>query len=172
MSERNGQVPSGDGMDRRGLLKCTAWADTGMVRGVSGGLLGQEQLDWLKRDLAGKIDSTPVVIFAHLPHWTVHQAWGWGTQDSERALELLRRFGSVTVLNGPIHQVMQKVEGYAIFHATRSTAFPQGVPGVAPTAGPMRDVAPGEVARDLIGVTKVNYVERNTIPAITDETLG
>jgi 3',5'-cyclic AMP phosphodiesterase CpdA len=134
------------------------------------GLLGQEQLDWLRRDLAGKSDSTPIVVFAHIPLWTVHQAWGWGTQDSERALELLRRFGSVTVLNGHIHQIMQKVEGNVTFHAARSTAFPQGVPGVAASPGPMRDVPPDRL-RSLIGVTRVNFVQRNSPLAVTDETL-
>jgi 3',5'-cyclic-AMP phosphodiesterase len=140
------------------------------LRAGSLGLLGQEQLDWLRQDLAGKSDSTPIVVFAHIPLWTVHREWGWGTEDSERALALLRRFGSVTVLNGHIHQIMQKVEGKITFHAARSTAFPQGVPGVAPSAGPMRDVPPGRL-RSLIGVSKVNYVERNNTLAITDETL-
>ena len=141
------------------------------LRAGSLGLLGQEQLEWLRQDLAGKTDSTPIVVFAHIPLWTVHQPWGWGTQDSEQALELLRRFGSVTVLNGHIHQIMQKVEGNVTFHAARSTAFPQGVPGVAPSPGPMRDVPAGRL-RSLIGVTKVNYVERNSPLAITDDTLG
>jgi len=140
------------------------------LRAGSLGLLGQDQLDWLRQDLAGKSDSTPIVVFAHIPLWTVHQAWGWGTQDSERALELLRRFSSVTVLNGHIHQIMQKVEGNVTFHAARSTAFPQGVPGVAPSAGPMREVPAGRL-RSLIGVAKVSYVERNTTLAVTDETL-
>jgi 3',5'-cyclic AMP phosphodiesterase CpdA len=135
------------------------------------GLLGQEQLDWLRKDLAGKTDSTPIVIFAHIPLWTVHRPWGWGTADSARALELLRRFGSVTVLNGHIHQIMQKVEGNVTFHAARSTAFPQGVPGVAPAPGPMRDVPPGRL-RSLIGVTKVRFVERNSPLAVTDDTLA
>ena len=111
------------------------------LRAGSLGLLGEDQLDWLRRDLAGKTDSTPIVVFAHIPLWMVHEPWGWGTQDSARALALLRRFGSVTVLNGHIHQIMQRVEGNVIFHAARSTAFPQGVPGVAASPGPMRDVA-------------------------------
>jgi 3',5'-cyclic-AMP phosphodiesterase len=140
------------------------------LRAGSLGLLGQEQLDWLRQDLAGKSDSTPIVVFAHIPLWTVHEAWGWGTQDSAQALTLLRRFGSVTVLNGHIHQIMQKVEGNVTFHAARSTAFPQGVPGVAPSAGPMRDVPPGRL-RSLIGVTKVRFAERNSPLAVTDETL-
>jgi 3',5'-cyclic AMP phosphodiesterase CpdA len=141
------------------------------LRAGSLGLLGNEQLDWLRQDLAGKSDSTPIVVFAHIPLWTVHQAWGWGTQDSERALQLLRRFGSVTVLNGHIHQIMQKVEGNVTFHAARSTAFPQGVPGVAAGPGPMRDVPAGRL-RSLIGVTRVHYLERNSPLAITDETLS
>jgi 3',5'-cyclic AMP phosphodiesterase CpdA len=147
-----------------GLNNCTN------LHAGSLGLLGDDQLDWLRRDLAGKTDSTPIVVFAHIPLWAVHPPWGWGTQDSERALQLLRRFGSVTVLNGHIHQIMQKVEGNITFHAARSTAFPQGVPGVAPTPGPMRDVPAGRL-RSLIGVAKVSYVERTTPLAITDETL-
>jgi 3',5'-cyclic AMP phosphodiesterase CpdA len=140
------------------------------LRAGSLGLLGQEQLEWLRRDLSGKTDSTPIVVFAHIPLWTIHQPWGWGTEDSARALELLRRFGSVTVLNGHIHQIMQRVEGNVTFHTARSTAFPQGVPGVAPSPGPMRDVPPGRL-RSLLGVTRVRYVERNSPLAITDDTL-
>jgi 3',5'-cyclic-AMP phosphodiesterase len=140
------------------------------LRAGSLGLLGQDQLDWLRDDVAGKSGSTAIVVFAHIPLWTVHEPWGWGTQDSERALELLRRFGSVTVLNGHIHQIMQKVEGNVTFHAARSTAFPQGVPGVAATAGPMRDVPPGRL-RSLLGVTKVRYAQGANALALTDETL-
>jgi Icc protein len=140
------------------------------LRQGSLGLLGREQLDWLRKDLTGKTDSTPIVVFAHIPLWTVHQPWGWGTEDGARALELLRRFGSVTVLNGHIHQIMQRVEGNVTFHTARSTAFPQGVPGVAPSPGPLRDVPPGRL-RSLIGITKVRHVARNSPLAITDETL-
>jgi hypothetical protein len=68
------------------------------------------------------------VVFAHIPLWTVYEQWGWGTEDSARALEYLKRFGSVTVLNGHIHQIMQKVEGNVTFHTARSTAFPQPAP--------------------------------------------
>src|SRR5450432_4003708 len=100
------------------------------------GSLGEEQLDWLQKDLVGRGDSTPVVVYAHVPLWTVYEKWGWGTDDSDRALALLKRFGSVTVLNGHIHQVMQKVEGHVTFHTARSTAFPQGVPGVAKGPAP------------------------------------
>ena len=92
------------------------------------GKLGAEQLQWLQQDLAGRASSTPLVIFAHLPLWTVYPDWGWGTQDSEQALSYMRRFGSVTVLNGHIHQVMQKVEGNVAFHTACRRRFHSRLP--------------------------------------------
>ena len=80
------------------------------------GALGAEQIEWLRRDVSRLSSSTPIVVFAHIPLWAVYPQWGWGTDDSEQALALLKRFGSVTVLNGHIHQVLQKVEGRVTFH--------------------------------------------------------
>jgi 3',5'-cyclic-AMP phosphodiesterase len=133
------------------------------------GQIGKDQLDWLGKDLAGVKDSTPIVVFAHVPLWAVYEKWGWGTQDSQQALELLKRFGSVTVLNGHIHQVMQKVDGKVVFHSARSTAFPQSEPGKG-TPGPMRDV-PADRLRSMLGLTTVKYVERATPLAIADTNL-
>jgi Icc protein len=141
------------------------------IREGSLGQLGQEQLDWLRQDLAGKTDSTPIVLFAHIPLWTVYPQWGWGTEDSARALELVARFGSVSVLNGHIHQILQKVEGRVTFHTARSTAFPQPEPGSAPRPGPVRDLPAGRL-RDVLGITRVSYVERDSPLAITDDTLA
>jgi 3',5'-cyclic AMP phosphodiesterase CpdA len=140
------------------------------LQGSSLGVLGHEQLDWLRQDVAGLGDSTPIVVFAHVPLWTVYPQWGWGTEDGAQALSLLRRFGSVTVLNGHIHQILQKVEGNVTFHTARSTAFPQPEPGTAPSPGPIRDVPPGRL-RSLLGITRVAYVERNQSLATTDTTL-
>ena len=134
------------------------------------GTLGSEQLDWLKKDLAGLGDSTPVVLYAHVPLWTVYPKWGWGTEDSAQALAYLKRFGSVTVLNGHIHQVLQKVEGNVTFHTARSTAFPQPEPGKAESPGPVKNVA-AEKLRGMLGLTKVAYVERASSLAIVDSTL-
>jgi 3',5'-cyclic AMP phosphodiesterase CpdA len=134
------------------------------------GVLGADQLAWLEQDLRGRGDSTPVVVFAHVPLWIVHREWGWGTEDGARALELLRRFGSVTVLNGHVHQILQKVEGNVTFHTARSTAFPQPAPGTAPSPGPMRDVPAGRL-RSLLGVTRVAYAEHNRSLATTDSSL-
>jgi 3',5'-cyclic AMP phosphodiesterase CpdA len=133
------------------------------------GSLGAEQLAWLEDDLKGKSASTPIVVFAHIPLWTVYPEWGWGTEDSGRALELLKSFGSVTVLNGHIHQVMQKVEGNVAFHTARSTAFPQPAPGTAPSPGPMK-VADDKL-RGLLGVASVTFKQGDQRLAIVDQPL-
>ncbi len=133
------------------------------------GRLGPEQLSWLKADLASLSPSTPIVVFAHIPLWMVYPQWGWGTQDGAEALSFFRRFGSVTVLNGHIHQVVQKVEGNVSFHTATSTAFPQPAPGKAPSAGPM--VVPAEKLRSVLGITEVKYIGRRSHLAIVDSSL-
>lgn len=138
----------------------------------AGGLgnLGADQLSWLEKDVRGLTASTPIVVFAHIPLWTVYPEWGWGTEDGARALSMLSKFGSVTVLNGHIHQVMQKVEGNVAFHTARSTAFPQPAPGTAPSPGPMK-VPAGEL-RNYLGVANVTYIENAKPLAIVDTTLS
>jgi predicted phosphodiesterase len=133
------------------------------------GTLGPEQLKWLKQDLASLSASTPIVIFAHIPLWMVYPEWGWGTQDGAEALSYLKRFGSVTVLNGHIHQVVQKVEGNVAFHTATSTAFPQPAPGSAKTAGPM--VVPAGKLKSVLGITEVKYIARHSHLAIVDTSL-
>jgi Icc protein len=134
------------------------------------GTLGKDQLDWLKKDVAGLGDSTPIVVFAHVPLWTVYPKWGWGTDDGAQALSLLKRFGSVTVLNGHIHQTLQKVEGNATFHTARSTAYPQPEPGKAASPGPIKNL-PADKLRSVLGITSVAYVERKHFLAIVDSSL-
>jgi Icc protein len=134
------------------------------------GHFGDDQLAWLKRDLAGRRASTPIVVFTHVPMWTVHETWGWGTDDAAQALALLARFSSVTVLNGHIHQVMQKTEGHVAFHTARSTAFPQPAPGAAPSPGPMK-VPAGEL-RSLLGVRTVTYAPGKESLAVVDSALA
>jgi 3',5'-cyclic AMP phosphodiesterase CpdA len=134
------------------------------------GALGAEQLAWLEADLKDRPSETPIVVFAHIPLWSVYPQWGWGTDDAAQALGYLKRFGSVTVLNGHIHQTMKKVEGRVVFHTARSTAFPQPEPGKAPKPGPMK-VDAGKL-RDYLGVTDVNFAEANSPLGIVDSTLG
>jgi len=133
------------------------------------GVLGDDQLAWLKKDVEGLSASTPVVVYAHVPLWAVYPSWGWGTSDAEQALTLLRRFGSVTVLNGHIHQVLQKVEGNITFHTAASTAFPQPAPGDGPAPGPLR-VVPEQLLSSL-GVRQVLFVQKAGAPVIVDAQL-
>ena len=134
------------------------------------GRLGADQLAWLADDLKDKSASTPIVVFAHIPLWTVYADWGWGTDDGLQALNLLKRFGSVTVLNGHIHQIAQKVEGNMTFHTARSTCFPQPTPGTAPSPGPM--TVPAEQLRSMLGLTSVDVRTGDKPLAITDTTLA
>ena len=130
------------------------------------GTLGAEQLEWLERDVKRLTSSTPIVVFAHIPLWSVYPEWGWGTDDSERALSYLRRFGSVSVLNGHIHQVMQKVEGHVTFHTAMSTAFPQPAPGAARSPGPMK--VDDDRLRKVLGLSRMSFHGINHPIAITD----
>jgi 3',5'-cyclic AMP phosphodiesterase CpdA len=134
------------------------------------GQIGDEQLAWLKDDLSAVSASTPVVVFAHIPLWAIYPDWGWGTKDSEQAFSYMKRFGSVTVLNGHIHQVMQKVEGNAMFHTAMSTAFPQPAPGTAPSPGPMK--VPAEKLRSVLGLANIHYVQKDHSLAIVDSQLA
>src|SRR5271166_1595891 len=139
----------------------------------SGGLgnLGGDQLAWLASDLKGRPASQPIVVFAHIPLWLVSADWGWGTDDGAQALDYLKRFGSVTVLNGHIHQVMQKVEGNVTFHTARSTAFPQPAPGAAPSPGPIKTLPPGKL-HSVLGVATVSQVHGQGALAVVDTPLG
>lgn len=134
------------------------------------GTLGREQLDWVHQDLRGRSASTPVVVFAHMPLWTIHEPWGWGTSDAGPLVADLQRFGSVTVLNGHIHQIVQKVEGHITFHTARSTAYPQPVAGVGQGPGPLK-VAADELPR-MLGVTSVTRGRRPVALSVTDSTLA
>ena len=139
------------------------------LKGGGMGSLGDEQLEWIENDLKGRSASTPIVVFAHIPLWSLYPQWGWGTEDSGRALGYLKRFGSVTVLNGHIHQVMQKVEGNVTFHTARSTAFPQPAPGSAPSPGPMK--VPDDKLRTMLGTASVTFKQGEQRLAIIDTPL-
>jgi 3',5'-cyclic AMP phosphodiesterase CpdA len=134
------------------------------------GNLGQEQLEWLEKDLKGRSASTPIVVFAHMPLWTVYAPWGWGTGDADQAMSYLKRFGSVTVLNGHIHQIVQKVEGNMTFHTARSTAYPQPNPGEGPGPGPLK--VPSDDLPKMLGVSNVTLKHHPDALSLTDTTLA
>jgi 3',5'-cyclic-AMP phosphodiesterase len=169
--ERYGKNTKGSGwysFDKKGVHF------VGLVNVMSlkpGGLgsLGHEQLEWLENDVKHLKASMPIVVFAHVPLWTIYPEWGWGTDDSAQALAYLKKFGSVTVLNGHIHQTMQKIEGNVTFHTAASTAFPQPAPGKAEGPGPMK--VPADQLRGVLGITDVNYVRGHHTLAVVDSTL-
>jgi Icc protein len=169
--ERFGKAAQGNGwysFDKKGV-HFVGLVNVMNLKAGGLGSLGADQLDWLKSDLSGLTASTPVVVFAHIPLWSVYPEWGWGTEDSAEALGLLKRFGSVTVLNGHIHQTMQKVEGSITFHTAASTAFPQPAPGKADSPGPMK--VPAEELRGVLGITDVNFVRGQQALAVVDSNL-
>jgi len=134
------------------------------------GTLGAEQLAWVADDLRGRSASTPIVVFAHMPLWTIYEPWGWGTGDAPQLMEQLRRFGSVTVLNGHIHQIVQKVEGNVTFHTARSTAYPQPAAGVGTGPGPLK--VPADQLSAMLGVTSVSVVKHPHSLALSDATIA
>src|SRR2546426_3394234 len=134
------------------------------------GALGENQLEWLEKDLEGLSSSTPIVGFTHIPLWAVYPQWGWTTQDGEQALGYLPRVRAGTGPNRHIHQIMQKVEGTISFHTARSTAFPQPAPGAAPSPGPLK--VPVEQLGSMLGVREVAYVQGKSSLVVVDSTLG
>ncbi|MDR5801823.1 metallophosphoesterase [Caballeronia sp. LP006] len=140
------------------------------LKGGGLGFLGDAQLAWLKADLQGRSSSTPIVVFAHIPLWALYPQWGWGTDDSAQALALFKRFGSVTVLNGHVHQVAQKVEGDMRFYSAMSTAFPQPAPGAASGPGPMKVGA--DKLRSMLGLREVTHVQGREYLAVVDTPLA
>lgn len=167
-----GGVAKGDGwysFDANGvhfiaLVNVLRLGDRGM------GTLGDDQLAWLKDDLKGRASSTPIVVYSHFPLWSLYPDWGWGTQDALQAMTLLQRFGSVTALNGHVHQIQQKVEGNVTFHSARSTAYPQPTPGQGPGPGPM--LVPAAQLRSFIGLSSVSLRQTDSPLAITDTPLA
>jgi 3',5'-cyclic AMP phosphodiesterase CpdA len=134
------------------------------------GNLGAEQLAWVASDLKGRSASTPIVIFAHMPLWTVYEPWGWGTGDADQLMSQLRRFGSVTVLNGHIHQIVQKVEGNVTFHTARSTAYPQPMAGEGAGPGPLK--VPADQLSKMLGITSVSVVKHPAALSLKDTAIA
>jgi len=133
--------------------------------------LGDEQIAWLKSDLAQVSGSTPIVVLGHIPMWTVWEPWGWGTADSAQAMALLRPFGSVTVLNGHIHQVLQRVEGNIALHTAMSLAYPLPTPGQAGVGEPGPVTVPAGELGKLLGTRQLTVVRGKQELALIDTPL-
>jgi 3',5'-cyclic AMP phosphodiesterase CpdA len=134
------------------------------------GTLGADQIAWVTADLKRRSASTPIVVFAHMPLWTIYEPWGWGTGDADQLMSQLRRFGSVTVLNGHIHQIVQKVEGNMTFHTARSTSYPQPLAGVGSGPGPLK--VPTDQLQAMLGITSVSVVKHPSSLTLNDTALA
>lgn len=133
------------------------------------GHLGQDQLEFIEKDVAPLSDDTPIIVFSHIPLFAMYPDWGWGTDDATRALSYLRRFSSVTCLNGHVHQVFSKVEGNVTFHSGTTTAYPLPHPGQGPAPKPM--TLPAGKLHDALGVREVSYSEGQQALALKERTL-
>jgi Icc protein len=133
------------------------------------GHLGTEQLDFVRRDLAGQKPDTPIVVFSHIPLFAMYPQWGWSTDDALQVINLLRRFSSVTCLNGHVHQLFTKTEGNITFHSATTTAYPLPAPGHGPAPTPQ--VLPARQLQDALGIRTVTYQEGDQALALKEERL-
>ena len=134
------------------------------------GHLGNDQIDFVRRDVAGLSPDTPIVVFSHIPLFAMYPAWGWSTDDALQVLALLRRFASVTCLNGHVHQLFSVTEGNVTFHSATTTAYPLPAPGKAPAPTPQ--VLPAGHLKEALGIRTVTYKSGTTALAITDTRLA
>ncbi|MDT5112357.1 MAG: hypothetical protein QOE20_4247 [Mycobacterium sp.] len=133
------------------------------------GHLGQDQLDFVKKDVAPLSSDTPIIVFSHIPLFAMYPDWGWGTDDSVQALSYLRRFSSVTCLNGHVHQVFSKTEGNVTFFSGTTTAYPLPHPGDGPAPKPL--TLPAGKLHDALGIREVAYHKGQQALALKERTL-
>lgn len=134
------------------------------------GHLGPDQLEFVRRDIAGLSSETPVILFSHIPLFAMYPKWGWSTDDAVRLLAMFRRFGSVTCLNGHVHQLFKKVEGNVTFHSAAPTCYPLPAPGAAPA--PLPVTLPAGKLAPALGVRTVSYQAGTGNLAVADEQLS
>jgi Icc protein len=134
------------------------------------GHLGTDQLDFVRKDVAGLSGDTPIVVFSHIPLFAMYPAWGWGTDDAAQALSYLRRFSSVTCLNGHVHQLFSKTEGNVTFHSATTTAYP--LPGPGQGAAPTPVTLPAGKLHDALGIREVSYLRGTQQLAVKDRPLA
>ena len=136
---------------------------------LGGGHLGTDQLDFIQKDVAPLSSDTPIVVFSHIPLFAMYPAWGWATDDAVQALGYLKRFSSVTCLNGHVHQLFSKTEGNVTFYSGTTTAYPLPAPGQGPAPKPV--TLPAGKLRDALGVREVSYTKGQQALALKDQKL-
>jgi 3',5'-cyclic AMP phosphodiesterase CpdA len=136
------------------------------------GHLGEDQLDFVKNDVASLSADTPIVVFSHIPLFAMYEQWGWGTDDATQALSYLRRFSSVTCLNGHVHQLFTKTDGNITFYSGTTTAYPLPKPGEGgPDAKPKPLTLPAGKLHAALGIREVSYLEGHQTLAVKDQAL-
>jgi 3',5'-cyclic AMP phosphodiesterase CpdA len=133
------------------------------------GHLGVDQLDFVRKDVAGLSSDTPVIVFSHIPLFAMYPDWGWGTDDATQALSLLSRFSSVTCLNGHVHQLFSKTEGNVTFYSGTTTAYPLPHPGDGPAPKPV--TLPAGKLGDALGIREVSYTKGQSALALKETKL-
>jgi 3',5'-cyclic AMP phosphodiesterase CpdA len=133
------------------------------------GHLGVEQLEFVEKDVARLSSDTPIIVISHIPLFAMYPDWGWGTDDAAQALGYLRRFASVTCLNGHVHQLFSKTEGNVTFYSGTTTAYPLPHPGDGPAPKPV--TLPAGKLRDALGVREVSYTSGQSALALKERTL-
>jgi hypothetical protein len=133
------------------------------------GQLGNEQLEWIEKDVAGLSSDTPIIVFSHIPMFAMYPDWGWGTEDAAQALSYLKRFSSVTCLNGHVHQLFSKTEGNVTFYTGTTTAYPLPHPGDGPAPKPV--TLPAGQLHDALGIREVSYVKGQQALALKEQKL-
>ena len=137
---------------------------------LGGGHLRPDQLDFIRKDVAQLSSDTPIVVFSHVPLFAMYPDWGWGTQDAAQALSYLKRFCSVTCLNGHVHQLFSKTEGNVTFYSGTTTAYPLPRPGDGPAPKPV--TLPAGKLRDALGIREVSYTKGQQALPLEEQTLS
>ena len=102
-----------------------------------GARIGDEQLAWMKDDLARRPAGSPIVVLTHRPLFDLVPKWDWATRDGAQAMEILMAYPQVTVFYGHIHQEHHQMTGHIAHHSAKSLIFPLPAPGSQPARTPL-----------------------------------
>ena len=92
--------------------------------------VGEEQLEFQRKDVARLAPDTAVVIFTHSPLWDYYPRWNFQTSDAPQIREILAKFDHVTSLHGHVHQTIYNKIGNLSSAGSLSTSWPWPYPPV------------------------------------------
>jgi Icc protein len=91
-------------------------------------MVGEKQIEWLRKDLDKVKKTTPVVLFSHSPIQKIYKGWNFWTEEAEQVQALLKPFDDATVIYGHVHQIQYNQIDNISFHAVMATAWPWPYP--------------------------------------------